>query len=70
MRRWFDTLTWEGRADSPHVEKHPLWSRRRRTLDGYKTIFCIPADPIPIRVVDDAATANFIGDSQADARCF
>src|SRR5713101_7875070 len=30
------------------------------TLDGHKTISCIPADPFPIGVCDDAATAYFI----------
>ena len=54
-------------ADSPQVKKHPLWSRRRSTLDGHKPVSRIPADPIPVRVCDDAATANFIGHAQADA---
>src|ERR1017187_10114458 len=53
----------------PHVEKHPLWPTLRCTLDGQKTISFIPADPIPISVCDDATTANFIGDSHADAEC-
>ena len=57
-------------ADRPHVEKHPLWSRFRCTLDGHKTISRIPTHPIPIGVGDDRATANFIGDAQADAQRF
>ena len=60
----------KGRADRPHVEKHLLWSRRRSTLDGHKPVSRIPADPIPISVGDDRATANFIGDAQADAERF
>src|SRR5713226_2656609 len=57
-------------ADRPHVEKHPLWSRRHGTLDGHKSIACVPADPIPIGVCNDAATANFIGHAQADSERF
>jgi len=46
------------------------WSCRRSALDGHKTISCIPADPIPIGVCDDRATANFIRHPQADAERF
>ena len=62
--------TLEGRADRPKVQKHPLWSRRRSTLDGHKPVSFIPANSIPIHVRDDAATANFIGDPQAGAEWF
>jgi hypothetical protein len=63
-----DTSARKGCPDGSHVEKHPLWSRRRSTFDGHKTIPCIPADPIPIGVCDDASTANFIGHAHADVK--
>ena len=44
-----------------------LWSRRRSALDRHKSIACVPADPTPIGVCDDRATANFIGHPQTDA---
>ena len=57
-------------ADCADVEKHPLWAAFRGTLNRHKTVSCIPADPVPIRVCDDAAATDFIRHAQTDAERF
>jgi hypothetical protein len=43
------------RVYRPHVEKHPLWSGRRSTLDAHKPYRAYQTDSIPIGVCDDVA---------------
>jgi hypothetical protein len=57
-------------ADSSQVEEHSLRPIRRSTLDGHKTILLVPTGSFPIRIGDDAAATNFIGDAQADPEGF
>ena len=57
-------------ADCADVEKHPLWAAFRGTFNRHKTVSCIPADPVPIRVCDDAAATYFIRHAQTDAERF
>jgi hypothetical protein len=65
-----NTFSAEGLRGSSARRETSFVVRRRSTLDGHKPVSCIPADPIPIGVSDDRATANFIGHPQAEAERF
>jgi len=57
-------------TNGSYIEEHPLWSVCGRTFQWDEAIARIPIDSITICVRDDAATSDFVGNSERNPEDF